>query len=146
MSEAHLNDTSGVKRSIKRFRFSKPYWEATREKKLVIQYCRATGKYQHYPRPVSIYTGRQRDIEWREVSGHGEIFSFSVTYRGTASFRGHEPYVVAIVTLDVGVNVIANLIHCNREDLHIGLAVRACWLPLEDGTNLLMFEPDGESR
>lgn len=137
-----LSDTTDVKRSIKRFGFSKPYWEATREKKLVIQYCRATGQYQHYPRPVSIYTGRERDLEWREVSGKGEIFSFSLTYRGTAAFRGHEPYVVAIVTLDVGINVIANVIHCEREQLRIGLPVRACWLPLEDGTNLLMFEPD----
>ena len=70
-----LNDTSAVKREISRFGFSKPYWEATREKKLVIQRCRVTGKYQHYPRPVSIYTGRRRDIEWHEVSGKGEIFS-----------------------------------------------------------------------
>ena len=84
-----LNDTSGVKRSIKRFGFSKPYWDATREKRLVIQYCRATGKYQHYPRPVSLYTGRRRDIEWREVSGTGEIFSYSCTYRGTQIGRAH---------------------------------------------------------
>jgi uncharacterized OB-fold protein len=146
MSTDTLNDTSGVKRSIKRFRFSKPYWEATRDKKLVIQYCRVTKQYQHYPRPVSMYTGRQRDIEWREVSGRGEVYSFSFTYRGTAAFRGHEPYVVAIVTLDVGVNVIANLINCNREELHVGLPVKAFWQPLEDGTNLLMFEPDRDAR
>ena len=67
MSEAimtkALNDTLGVKRTIKHFDFSEPYWEATKQKKLVIQYCKATGKYQHFPRPVSIFTGRRRDIE-----------------------------------------------------------------------------------
>ena len=40
-----LNDTLGVKRAIKHFDFSEPYWEGTKQKKLVIQYCKATGKY-----------------------------------------------------------------------------------------------------
>jgi len=137
-----LNDTALVKRVIRRYGFSKPYWDATREKKLVIQYCRATGKYQHFPRPVSIYTGRRSDIDWREVSGKGEVFSYSIVQRGLPAFRGQEPYAVVCVTLDVGVNVIANMMNCTRDELRIGMRVRPCWLPLEDGTNLLMFEPD----
>jgi len=137
-----LNDTALVKRAIRRYGFSKPYWDGTREKKLVIQYCRATGKYQHFPRPVSIYTGRRSDIDWREVSGNGEIFSYSIVQRGLPAFRGQEPYAVVCVTLDVGVNVIANIMNCTRDELRIGMRVRPCWLPLEDGTNLLMFEPD----
>jgi uncharacterized OB-fold protein len=59
MSEAlmakALNDTLGVKRAIKHFDFSEPYWKGTKQKKLVIHYCKATGKYQHFPRPVSIF-------------------------------------------------------------------------------------------
>ena len=137
-----LNDTAGAKRVIRRHGFAKPFWEGTREKKLVIQYCRATGKYQHFPRPVSIYTGRSSDIEWREVSGRGEVFSYSIARRGHPAFRGQEPYAVVIVTLDVGVNVIANIMNCTRDELRIGMRVGPCWLPLEDGTNLLMFEPD----
>ena len=86
-----LNDTVGVKRAIKHFDFSEPYWEGTKQKKLVIQYCKATGKYQHFPRPVSIFTGRRRDIEWREVSGKGVVFSYTVAQRGTPAFRGLEP-------------------------------------------------------
>ena len=142
MSAKPLNDTTGVKRSLRRLPFSAPHWEATREKRLVIQYCKATKQYQHYPKPVSVYTGRRRDIEWREVSGKGEVFSWSVTHRGTPAFRGHEPYAVVSVTLDEGVNVIANMVHCTQEELKVGLRVRAWWLPLEDGTHLLMFEPD----
>ena len=99
-----LNDTLSVKRNIKHFDFSEPYWEGTKQKKLMIQYCKATGKYQHFPRPVSIFTGRRRDIEWREVSGKGVVYSYTFTRRGPPAFRGTEPYVVASVTLDVGVN------------------------------------------
>jgi uncharacterized OB-fold protein len=137
-----LNDTAGVHRKLRRLPFSAPYWEATREKRVVIQYCKATGQYQHYPRPVSVYTGRRRDIEWREVSGKGEVFSWQVAHRGTPAFRGHEPYAVVLVTLDEGVNVMANMVHCTREELRVGMRVRPWWLPLEDGTHLLMFEPD----
>ena len=35
-----LNDTLGVKRDIKHYDFGMPFWEATRQKKLVIQYCK----------------------------------------------------------------------------------------------------------
>ncbi len=137
-----LNDTLSVKRDIAHFDFSMPFWEATRQKKLVIQFCKATGKPQHYPRPVSIFTGRRRDIEWRQVSGRGVLFSYTITRRGTPQFRGAEPYCVANVTLDVGVNAIANLVNCGIDDLEIGMKVRPYWRPLDDGTHLLMFEPD----
>jgi len=137
-----LNDTLDVKRDIKHFDFSMPYWEATRQKKLLIQYCKATGKYQHFPRPVSIFTGRRRDIEWREVSGKGTLFSYTIAHRGTPLFRGSEPYAVVNVTLDIGVNVIANMVNCKAEELKVGMKAKPYWHPLEDGTHLLMFQPD----
>ncbi|MBI2961775.1 MAG: Zn-ribbon domain-containing OB-fold protein [Betaproteobacteria bacterium] len=141
-SSKPLNDTFGVKREVRRYGFSRPFWEGTREKKLLIQYCRKTGKYQHYPRPTSIFTGRRRDLEWREVSGKGEVFSYTIARRGMPAFHGHEPYVVACVTLDVGVNVIANMVHCAADEVRIGMKVAPFWLPLADGTHLLMFEPE----
>jgi uncharacterized protein len=137
-----LNDTLGIKRVIKHFDFSEPYWEGTRQKKLVIQRCKATGKYQHFPRPVSIFTGRRRDIEWCEVSGRGVVFSYTITHRGTSLFRGAEPYAVVSVTLDVGVNFISDIVNCSAEELEVGMKVQPYWHLLDDGTHLLMFQPD----
>ena len=37
--------------------------------------------------------------------------------------------MVASVTLDVGVNVIANLVHCTAHEVMIGMKVMPCWLP-----------------
>ena len=138
-----LNDTSSVKRSFNRFAFTLPYWEATRDKKLLLQYCKATQKYQHFPRPVSIFTGRVRDIEWREARGHGAVAAYTVAHRGTLAFRGAEPYAVIKVTLDEGVNFISNMVRCTTEDLRIGMRVEPHWHPLDDGTHLLMFQPEG---
>src|SRR5262245_9178077 len=137
-----LHATLDVNRDIKHYDFGMPFWEATRQKRLVIQYCKATNKYQHFPRPVSIFTGRRRDIEWREVSGKGTVFSYTIVERGTPAFRGTEPYPVVSVTLDVGVNFIANIVNCTAEPLKVGLKAKPHGHPLEDGTHLMMFQPD----
>lgn len=137
------NDTLSVQRVAPTPRsFSRPYWEATREKKLLIQFCKKTGQFQFFPRPTSIFTGRHSDLEWREVSGKGAVFSYTIARRGPEPFRGHEPYLMAVVTLDEGVNVMGDVVHCALEDIAIGMRVKPFWAPLPNGTNLLMFEPD----
>jgi len=144
-SSKPLKDTLSIKRIIKHFDFSEPYWEGTRHKKLLVQYCKVTGKYQHFPRPVSIFTGRRRDIEWREASGKGVVFSYTVIERGTPAFRGIEPYAVVSVTLDIGVNFIANIVSCTAAELKVGTKVKPYWHPIGDGTHLLMFQPDKDA-
>lgn len=145
MSE-QLNDILDVARAVPRtFSFSKPFWEATRERRILLQYCPKTNRYQFYPRPVSLFTGR-RDLEWREVSGRGRIFAFTVAHVARQPFNGHTPFLIATVTLEEGVNVIGDVIRCPIEKIAIGMRVRPAWAPLPDGTNLLLFEPDEETN
>jgi uncharacterized protein len=40
------------------------------------------------------------------------------------------------------VNVMANIVHCTRDRLKIGLRVKPFWMPLANGAHLLMFEPE----
>jgi uncharacterized protein len=137
-----LKDTLGVTREPPTPRsFSRAYWEATREKRLILQYDRRSGRYQFFPRATSIYNGH-RDLEWREVSGRGEVFSYTIAYRARPPFQGHEPFAIGLVTLDEGVNVMGNIVHCTRDQLKIGLRVKPFWMPLANGAHLLMFEPD----
>jgi uncharacterized OB-fold protein len=49
------------------------------------------------------------------------------------------------VTLDVGVNFIANLINCTANEIKVGMKVKPHWHPLEDGTHLLMVQPDRDA-
>ena len=137
------NDTLSVERlPIRPTNFSKPFWEATHEKKLLLQYCPASRQYQFFPRPVSLFTGR-RGLEWREASGRGEIYSYTVARLGPGPFRGHEPYLVALVLLEEGVQIMANVVGCAVEDIGIGMKVVPFWAPRSDGTHLLMFQPVG---
>jgi len=121
--------------------FSAPFWEAARQRKLVIQYCPESGNYQHYPRPVSIYTGK-RNVEWREVSGKGIVYAVTITRRGPPAFRGQEPYLVATVELDEGVRLLTQIVNCNAEDARIGMRVRVGWRALNDEFSFPVFEPD----
>jgi uncharacterized OB-fold protein len=137
-----LNDTLNVTREPPKPRtFSKTYWDATREKRLLVQFDKRSGKYQFFPRATSIYNGH-RDLEWREVSGKGQIFSYTIAERARPPFQGHEPFAIGLVTLDEGVNVMANIVRCTRDRLKIGLRVKPFWTPLANGTHLLMFEPE----
>src|SRR6516225_11411063 len=129
MTTTLINDTLSVQRApIHPRSFSQAYWDATREKRLLLQRCTRTGQYQFFPRPVSIASGT-RDWQWEEVKGHGELFSHTLTHRGTGALRGHEPYLVALVRLDVGVDVVSNLVVTDPTQVKIGLRVKPYWLP-----------------
>src|ERR1700722_8636677 len=136
-----LNDTLSVKREAPKPRsFSRPFWEATRDKKLLLQYCRRSGRYQFFPRATSIADGH-RDLEWRGVSGRGGGFSYTVARRAREPFQGHEPFAIVVVTLEEGVNVMGNLVRCGLDEIRIGMTVMPFWAPLPDGTHLPMFDP-----
>ncbi|NQD91937.1 hypothetical protein HP532_04630 [Pseudomonas sp. CrR25] len=137
-----VNDTLSVQRApIQARSFSQPYWDATRDKRLLLQRCTRTGQYQFFPRPTSIASGTQ-DLQWEEVEGCGEIFSYTLTRRGMGALRGCEPYLVVLVRLDVGVDVISNLVVSNMDRVEIGLRVKPYWHANEDGSHLLLFQPD----
>lgn len=138
-----INDTLNIVRDPPKWRsFSKPFWDATREKKLLIQYDKEVGKYQFFPRATSIYTGKKSNLEWHEVSGRGEVYSFTIARRARPPFQGHEPFFIAVVKLPEDVNVMGNMVNCSIEQMKIGLKVKPHWAPLSNGTHLLMFEPE----
>jgi uncharacterized protein len=138
---AQLNNTTEVVRDPPTPRsFSKAFWDATREKRLLLQFDPRNQKYQFIPRPTSIYDGR-RQLEWREASGRGEIFSFLIASHANPPFRGHTPFAIASVTLEEGVNIMANIVNCELDEVRIGLPVKLSWLALANGANLPTFEP-----
>ena len=133
----------GVERPVPPVRsYSAPYWEATRERRLLLQYDVEVGRHQFYPRPTSIFTGRRSHLEWREVSGRGVVASFTIVERAPPAFRGFEPYPLILVTLPEQVQIMSNLVDCRIEALTTGMAVRPAWAPLADGRHILLFRPD----
>jgi uncharacterized protein len=124
---------------------STPFWAAAKQGRLVLQYCRDAGKFQHYPRPVSLYTGK-RNLEWREVSGIGVVYAHTVTRVPMPGFEERVPYIVATIELAEGVRLLANLVNCAPDKVRIGMPVRLCWERLSDDINQPCFEPVPSTR
>lgn len=112
--------------------FTKPFWEGIAEGKLVLQYCPVSEKFQHPPRPISIYTGRTR-LEWREVSGLGTIYARTTIGKSDSQMR------LVSVDLDEGVRIIGKLLGSETAG-KIGERVKLTWDVLPSGEKYPAFE------
>ena len=112
---------------------TEPYWEATRNRELLLQWCVPCGEPVHYPRqhcPRCLST----DLEWRRAAGTGEVHAFTVDHRA-------DRRVVALVLLDEGARVMTNIVNCEPGDVRVGQPVQVTWEELADGRNLPVYEP-----
>ena len=57
------------------------------------------------------------------MSGRGEIYSFSTMYNVPVGYEEQKPYTVALVRLEEGPLVTAQLTDIDSADVHIGLRV-----------------------
>lgn len=119
---------------------TKPFWEAAKEHRLLVQYDTEVGKFQWVPRPVSIFTGK-RTLEWKEVSGLGKLYSWTLSNVGWPGHAERVPYMCALVELDEGVRMLANLYNYEGVDLIDGLRVKLLWETLSDDFEYPAFEP-----
>jgi uncharacterized protein len=111
-----------------------PFWEGAARRRLVLQVCRDTGRFQHLPRPVSIYTG-SRNLDWREVSGAGIV-------RSCTTLRiGQTPKSAVLVDLDAGVRMLSWIARTGGHEVAPGVRVDIDWLPLADGRQWPVFRP-----
>jgi len=116
------------------------YWRAAAESRLVVQGCRACGHRQFYPRNLCLQC-QSGQIDWTEVSGLGKVYTFTVNHRApNAYFKARLPYVVAVVELDEGSRVMANILNAAPEAVGIGKRVRVVFEKVSDEITLPQFE------
>ena len=71
---------------------TQPFWDGINQHRFLLQYDPEADKYQFYPRAISVHTGKQ-NLEWREVSGKGILYSYTQTHIAARGFEGEEPNV-----------------------------------------------------
>lgn len=121
---------------------SKPFWDAAREHRLLIQRSKKTGKAVFYPRLVSPF-GPDDELEWLEASGHGTVYSYTVAHRPTApQWAADPPYVIAIVELDEGAHMTTNIVGCDPGAVQIGMRVVAVYDDVTPDVTLVKFRPE----
>ncbi|MGA7779172.1 MAG: OB-fold domain-containing protein [Paraburkholderia sp.] len=110
------------------------FWQAAREHRLLLKHCDACGKPHWYPRMLCPFC--MGTTHWKASSGHGTVYSFSVTRRA-----GPEPFCIAYVTLDEGVSMMTHIVNCDLDAVHIGQRVRVVFAPTENGAPVPTFTP-----
>jgi uncharacterized OB-fold protein len=65
------------------------------------------------------------DFAEMDLSGKGKIVSFTQIHSGPEVFESKTPYCVAIIDLDEGARIEAQVMDCNYQALKIGMEVEA---------------------
>lgn len=119
---------------------SATYWRAAAGGELLYQECPACGHRQLYPR--ALCTSCAAEPDWRRASGRASVHSFTVIRQNWAEpFDELVPYVVAIVELEEGPRLMSNITDCRPEDVHIGMALEAHTVAVDDGVGVPFFRP-----
>ena len=120
---------------------TQPFWDALRQHKLMLQRSKKTGKVIYYPRSVSPH-GPKDELKWVECSGKGKVYSFTVARRPTApQWNDDGPLILAMVEIEEGAVLTANILNCAPEDVKVGMKVRAVFEDVTPEVTLLQFEP-----
>jgi uncharacterized OB-fold protein len=117
------------------------WFSALRDHRLLIQHCMTCGVLRHPPRPMC---DRCQSLEWDTVTatGRGTIYSFVVNhYPQVPAFE--YPLPIALVELEEGTRLVANLAGIAPEDLKIGMAVEVEFVDHDPDLTLPAFHPAG---
>ena len=112
------------------------YWRTERARyRLLGETCRRCGKPIFPPRDVCPHcTEPQQDP--RTFAGRGEVYSFSTVHQAPAGYTDCKPYTVALVKLEEGPLVTAQLTDVDNEDVHVGMPVEMVTRKIkEEGDN-----------
>jgi uncharacterized OB-fold protein len=121
---------------------TRPYWESARAGRLVTQQCRSCGRSWHPPLPACPHC-HGTGIGWREVSGQGTVYTYTVVRHAThAALADRVPYVVAIVELAEGPRIVTGITGCDPRDVRTGMPVRVRFTAVTSDVTLPYFEPD----
>jgi uncharacterized OB-fold protein/acyl dehydratase len=117
------------------------WFEGAREHLLLIQHCTSCGTLRHPPLPACANCA---SLEWDTVesSGRGTLYSYVVVhYPQVPSFE--YPLPIGLIELEEGTRVVANLGAVEREDITIGMALRAEFVDFDEELSLPVFVPAG---
>ncbi len=115
------------------------FFEGAKEHKLLIQRCTNCGTLRHPPRPAC---GTCRSFDWDTVtaSGRGTVYSYVVNHYPQVPAFDY-PLVVALIELEEGTRLVANVAGITPEEIAIGLPVVAEFEAFDDDLTLPVFRP-----
>jgi uncharacterized OB-fold protein len=106
------------------------FWAGTARGELRIQRCGGCGELRHPPGPMCPSCGETKP-EYVVAAGRGEVYSYVVHHHPPVPGRT-PPFVVALVELEEGVRMLAELVDVAPESVRVGLPVAAGFVRVDD--------------
>jgi uncharacterized OB-fold protein len=120
-------------------RESQPYWDGLREGKLMLQHCSSCGKVRHYPRPVCPHCF-SLESEFKPAPLTGKLHTWTVCHHPfNFFFKAAAPYIVALVDMEEGVRINAQLRGLDAANLKIGQPLKLAFEPVTAEITLPYF-------
>lgn len=120
--------------------FGRPYWDGAKEGKLLLPACPGCAAMSWPPRVQCPDCGSA--MGWAPACGRGVVHTFTVVRQAADPFlNARVPYVVAMIDLEEGPRVMSNVIGCDVNAVHIGMAVSVTFVDAGEDLSLPMFAP-----
>lgn len=116
------------------------FWDGVRQGRLLIQRCRDCSRLRHPPRPMCPWC---QSLAWDavEASGRGRVYSFVMPHHPRFPFMEY-PYVVALVELEEGTRIVANIVGAIPEEVTSGMTVHVTFEAFDNDVVLPQFTPE----
>ncbi|MFB7103323.1 Zn-ribbon domain-containing OB-fold protein [Streptomyces hydrogenans] len=125
--------------------FTRPYWDAAAEGRLLLRRCRACARPHHYPREFCPHCWSE-DVDWEPASGRATLYTWSVVHRNDLPpFGERVPYVAAVVDLAEGPRMMTQVVDVPEDDLRADMALEVVFRTGEDGVAVPVFTAPGRT-
>ena len=113
--------------------YSKPFWDACNEERLILQNCKACdarrglNALQYPPSPTCVRCGAADTLEWLDMSGRGNVRDYCVMYDcRTRSLQADQPFNIVCIELEEDRTVLmySHLPGTPVDDVPIGAKVQ----------------------
>ncbi|MCM1969114.1 OB-fold domain-containing protein [Streptomyces sp. G1] len=129
--------------------FTRPYWDAAAEGRLLLRRCGECGKAHHYPREFcpACWAGEDR-VAWETASGRATLYTWSVIHRNDLPpFGARVPYVAAVVDLAEGPRMMTEVVGGEGAEpgagLRVGMELEVTFREAAEGIWVAVFAPRG---
>lgn len=76
--------------------------------------------------------GKMKDVK---LSGKGEVVTYTIIHVGQEDFEEQVPYAIAIIKLDEGPKLTAQIVDCELDEVKIGMKVESTFRKIkQDGS------------
>ncbi len=121
---------------------TEPFWQAARERRLVVPRCADCGTFRLPPTPFC-WRCQSAAVDWTELSGRAVVYTYTVVdgYPGLPDIT----LVPAVVDLPdaPGARLVTNVVGADPADVSIGTELTVDFHPISDGWLLPVFRVAG---